>query len=90
MKRVKMQIWYFSLTVTTPLVKPVRWNEQRLFSTACLNDGFSSSVSDLALIIRCPMLGSGAHDGTSPHFIIFASFRHFTRVEGRHRRDRRD
>lgn len=31
MKRVKMQIWYFSLTVTTPLVKPVRWNEAASF-----------------------------------------------------------
>jgi len=34
-----------------------------------LNDGFSSTVSDRAFIIRWPMLASGAQEGTRPHFI---------------------
>ena len=35
---------------------------------------FSRRVSDQALIIRWPMLGSGAHDGTRPRSISLASF----------------
>jgi hypothetical protein len=44
-----------------------------LASDQLADEGFCMSVSARALIIRLLRLGSGDHDGTSPHFISLAS-----------------
>src|SRR5660397_127404 len=43
---------------------------QRRRAKAVRNDGFSAIVSTRALIMREPMAGSLAHEGTRPHFAM--------------------
>src|SRR5690606_13240102 len=47
--------------------KPSAGIRQRRRLNAERNAGFSKAVSERALIILLPVIGSLAHDGTSPH-----------------------
>jgi hypothetical protein len=51
-----------------PFVETIRGIKQRRFSNAYLNEGFSASVSALALISLWPSAGSFDQKGTSPHW----------------------
>ena len=48
---------------------------QRRDLKADLNDGFSATVSPLALESLLPIAASLAHDGMSPHFILWRCLR---------------
>src|SRR5437899_1813482 len=58
-----------------PLVEPSAEIKQWRCETKRLNDGFCGSVSARAFVIWLPMLASGAHEGTRPHFMNLASLR---------------
>src|SRR5256885_8207534 len=47
--------------------KPSASTRQRRRCNACRKLGFSATVSTRALIVRCPLLGSLAQEGTNPH-----------------------
>ncbi len=48
---------------------------QRRDLKADLNDGFSATVSPRALASLLPIVASFAHDGMSPHFILWRCLR---------------
>ena len=61
------------MTATVSLYSPYKPDamdfKQRRRLKAVRKDGFSAAVSERALIMRLPILGSFAQDGTRPHFI---------------------